>query len=441
MNKTIPTRAGANATRLNAHHARLALMLITLLAAFFAAGCKESGTNGKPDNVDYYTCTMHPSVRSQDPHGKCPICGMELVPVLRKNLPSREAPHAGPATPAPLASSDEVPTAFTVPVARQQQFGVTFASIEKQPLHFAVRAVGTVASDKARQWDYVARVDGYVQKLFVFSRGEVVEKDAPLLTLYSPDLLTTENEFIDVLKTRDTTADKGDKVVRDNAERLVESAKERLRLWNVSEQQITELEKTRQPKENLTLRSPFKGVVQDLGVEQGRRTTNGDRLVAITDLSVVWVWAEFYENEIALLRKELPVTISTTAYPQNSFRGKIALIDPFLNAATRTTRVRINVDNPDLRLRPDMYVNIDLQLDMGDSLTVPVSAVVPTGKRDIVFISRGEGKLQPCIVELGRKFGDFYEIKSGLKEGERVVNSANFLIDAEAKVQGALTAW
>jgi Cu(I)/Ag(I) efflux system membrane fusion protein len=167
----------------------------------------------------------------------------------------------------------------------------------------------------------------------------------------------------------------------------------------------------------------------------------GDRLVDIADLSVVWVWAQFYENELALLKKDLPVTITTAAYPSESFKGKIALIDPFLNDASRTARVRVDVDNSDFKLRPDMYVNVELDLDMGIGLAVPVSAVLPTGQHNIVFVDKGEGKLEPRFIELGRKYGEVYELKSGAKEGERVVTSANFLIDAEAKVQGALKSW
>src|SRR5207248_1106850 len=216
---------------------------------------------------------------------------------------------------------------------------------------------------------------------------------------------------------------------------------QRLRLWNISDEQIAELEKSRKPQDTLTLKSPLKGIVQDIPVDQGRRVVAGDHLVDIADLSVVWVWAQFYENEIGLLKKDLPVTITTAAYPNESFKGKISLIDPFLNDASRTVRVRIDVENADFRLRPDMYVNVELKLDMGEGLAVPVSAVLPTGLRNIAFVDKGDGKLEPRFLELGRKYGDIYELKSGLTNGERVVNSANFLIDAEAKVQGALKSW
>jgi Cu(I)/Ag(I) efflux system membrane fusion protein len=408
------------------------VIIPVVVAALFATACHKQDTNTKPDDVDYYTCTMHPSVRSQDPKGKCPICSMDLVPVMKKGA-ANATNAASPAT----TKGDEQPGEFTVPVERQQQIGVTYATIAKQPFTHTVRAVGMVAYDKQRHWDYVARVEGYVKQLSVFSRGELVEKDAPLLTIYSPDLLTTQNEFVDLL----TVRDKGGKPVLEGTQRLVESAKQRLRLWNITDEQIAVLEKTRQPQETLTLYSPFKGVVQDLLVDQGRRVMIGDHLVDIADLSMVWVWAQFYQDELPMLKKGLPITITTSSYPGEKFNGKISVVDPFINDALRTGRVRIDVENADFKLRPDMYVDIGLTMDMGEGVAVPVPAVLPTGLHNIIFVDKGGGKLEPRFVELGRKYGDFYEVKSGVKEGERVVTSANFLIDAEAKVQGALKSW
>jgi len=280
-----------------------------------------------------------------------------------------------------------------------------------------------------------------VKKLFVFSRGELVERDAPILTIYIPDLLTTQNEFVDLLKMRDEARAKGNQAVLLSTEKLVESAKQRLNLWNISEKEIAELEKSRKPQEHLTLYSPFNGVVQDIGVDQGRKVMGGDHLVDIADLSMVWIWAQFYQDELPMLKKGLPVTITTSSYPGEKLNGKISVIDPFINDAMRTGRVRIDVENPDLKLRPDMYVDVELTMDMGEGVAVPIPAVLPTGKHNIVFVDNGEGKLEPRFIELGRKYGDFYEVKSGLKETERVVTSANFLIDAEAKVQGALKSW
>jgi Cu(I)/Ag(I) efflux system membrane fusion protein len=486
MNKSLSMTQPGKARR--ARWITLSLALMASFATLFLASCKKSGADAKPANVDYYTCTMHPSVKKQNPTDKCPICSMDLTPVEKKGGASAggdvdyytctmhpsvkkqnskdkcpicsmdltpvmkkgtaaadahtaHAGHAPGAATEPTATGDDKPTEFTVAVARQQQIGVTYATIEKRPFTHSIRAVGMAAYDKQRHWDYVTRVEGYVKKLFVFSRGELVEKDAPILTIYSPDLLTTQNEFVEVLKMRDEAKAKGNQAVWQSTERLFESAKQRLNLWNISEKEIAELEKTRKPQEYLTLYSPFKGVVQDIGVDQGRRVMMGDHLVDIADLSVVWVWAQFYQDELPMLKKGLPVTITTSSYPGEKLEGKISVIDPFINDAMRTGRVRIDVENPELKLRPDMYVDVELTMDMGEGVAVPVPAVLPTGRHNIVFVDKGEGKLEPRFIELGRKYGDFYEVKSGLKETERVVTSANFLIDAEAKVQGALKSW
>jgi Cu(I)/Ag(I) efflux system membrane fusion protein len=420
----------------------IALLVPVLLVG--AVSCKKSDANVKPDDVDYYTCTMHPSVRKQNPNDKCPICSMDLVPVMKKGasgMSSTSSTNIENAGQVSNTNGEDKPGEFTVPVQRQQMIGVTYGVIQKQPFTNTIRAVGMVAYDKQRHWDYVTRVEGYVQNLSVFSRGELVEKDAPILTIYSPDLLTTQKEFVDLLNTLDEAKASGSRAVIESTERLVESAKQRLHLWNITDDQIAGLETNRQPTEILTLRSPFKGVVQDIGVDQGRKVMIGDHLVDIADLSEVWVWAQFYQDELPMLKMGLPVTITSSSYPGEKFSGKISVVDPFINDVTRTGRVRIDVANADLKLRPDMYVDVELTLDMGEGIAVPFSAVLPTGQHDIVFVDKGEGKLEPRFIELGRKYGDFYEVKSGLKEGERVVTSANFLIDAEAKVQGALKSW
>ncbi|PYL76210.1 MAG: efflux RND transporter periplasmic adaptor subunit [Verrucomicrobia bacterium] len=324
---------------------------------------------------------------------------------------------------------------FVVPVERQQQIGVTYAKVKREPLRHTIRSVGLVVPDKARNWQFVSRVDGYVQKLDVTAPGQIVDKGAPLLSIYSPDLLTSEREFVELLRMRDEAKSKD---ARETPSRLINSAKQRLHLWNVTDEQIEELQKTRKPQENLTLLSPFRGVVQSVPAEQGKSVKVGDMLVEVADLSVVWVWAEFYENELPMLKVDQKIDSTAKSYPGEKFEGTISLINPFLEEAKRTAKVRIDIPNPDFKLRPGMYVNAELAMDMGEGLTIPVSAVMPTGTRNVVFVNKGEGKLEPRIVQLGSKYGDSYEVQSGLHEGEQVVASANFLIDAESKVQQAL---
>jgi Cu(I)/Ag(I) efflux system membrane fusion protein len=401
---------------------RAALITLACGTMGMVACSRKSGTVADP-NVAYYTCTMHPFVRSQDPNGKCPICGMNLVPVMKKDA---VALGESIAMGTPAGASE-----FSVPVERQQQIGVTYAAVEKRPLLRTIRAVGTVEPDKFRQWNLVARVEGYVQKLDVASPGEEVSEGQPLLTIYSPDVLTAEQDLVSLLEARRQGVD-------DAADRSLEAARRRLEQWSMTAEQIAELERTRKASELLTLCSPFGGVVLQAPPEQGRRVMVGDSLLAVADLSVVWVWAEFYEEDGPLLAKGQKVSLTTRGYPGEVFEGRVGSVDPFLNELTRTTRVRIDIPNVDLRLRPGMYANVELTVDMGEGLTIPVSAVMPTGEQPLVFVDKGEGRLEPRYINLGGTFDDRYEVKNGLREGERVVASGNFLIDAESQVEGAV---
>jgi Cu(I)/Ag(I) efflux system membrane fusion protein len=433
------------------------------------ADAHVSATPEESRIVDYYTCPMHPAVRLKGPNDKCPICGMNAVPIYKatQEVASEPAPitpgemnhehaEASPAAEAGVqppmgakghdhakmlaeqAAKKQMVTTLNIPVERQQQIGVTFASVERQHMRHSIRAVGMIEPSKALHWEFVARVDGYVEKLFVTSPGELVEEGQPLMSIYSPDLRTAEHELVSLLKMRDKA---GSGPGRETAERLVDSAKRRLEQWNITPEQIKTVEKTREPQDSLTLLSPFKGLVEAVPVDQGRNVKVGDHLVDVVDISTVWIWAEFFETELSMLEPGQDVIVTSKSYPNEQFKGKVAVINPFLDVAKRTTKVRVDIANPNFRLKPGMYANVELQMDMGEALTIPVSAIMPTGTRNIVFVDRGAGKLEPRLVELGTKYGDNYEVTAGVKEGERVVASANFLIDAEAKIQGALKAF
>jgi Cu(I)/Ag(I) efflux system membrane fusion protein len=259
----------------------------------------------------------------------------------------------------------------------------------------------------------------------VTSPGEEISQGQPLMTIYSPDLFTAERELVSLVE-------------NGGNEQLIEGARQRLEQWNVTAEQIAELERTRKPSQILTLCSPFKGVVRQGPPEQGRKVMAGDPLLTVADLSVVWVWAAFYEEDVSALEKGQNVSLTARSQPGEVFEGRVGVIDPFLDESTRTTRVRIDVPNADLKLRPGMYANVELAADMGVGLTIPVSAVMPTGERSLVFVDKGEGRLEPRYIGLGGTFDDRYEVKNGLREGERVVASANFLIDAESQVEGAV---
>ncbi len=432
-------------------YSTLVVLPILFLGSILLSSCsKPAITAAAADqDVDYYTCTMHPSVHSKTP-GKCPICSMDLVPVKKKTTANTEIktaanqPSTGSMENLKTGSVDQKPaesSAFTVPVERQQQIGVTYATVTKRPIQFAIRSVGMLEPDSAKIFDYVARVDGYVQELKVSSPGEQVSSGQPLITIYSPDLRSTEQELVNLLNDREH-AGPG----RGSNDQLIDASKRRLRLWNVSDQEIAELERSRKPSDQLILRSPFDGVVSEVMGRPGMNVKVGDKLVSVLDLSSLWVWAEFYENEIGLLKEGQPIDVTLPAFPNQTFQGRIAVINPSIDPTKRTARVRIDIPNPKRQLRPGMYANVEVKIDDGEGLTIPVQAALPTGERVLVFIDRGQGKLLPRYVQVGRSFTtfdsqqeeSFYQVVSGLEGGERIVTSANFLIDAESQVQGAL---
>jgi len=408
-------------------HAPIFSLLILVLV--FGACSKPGRAVSAKNDIDYYTCTMHPWVHSKKP-GNCPVCGMDLVPVLKsKSLPDQAGQMPGTS---PLARALAESHDFDVPVERQQQFGVTYAEAKRQRIVRAVRTVGLVTEDKGRKWIYVPRTEGYVQRLYATSPGQVVEKGQDLLQVYSPDLATSEQELIRIVESRDRTGIGAAHEI----DQLTQSAERRLRQWNLTDQQIEEIEKNRTASEFLTLVSPFRGIVEDVWVDQGERFSPGQKLISVADLSSVWIWADFYQDEVSTIK--VGQTVLITATPDQSYSGVISLVNPFISQTERTTKVRIDLQNPELRLRPGMYVNADLSVDLGEGVTVPINAVVPTGSRNFVFLDRGNGKLQPRSIQLGSQAGEAYQVLGGLKEGDRVVASANFLIDAESQVQGAL---
>src|ERR1700730_18346749 len=439
----------------------LKVILALVIIVGISSCTKPGGTTVADSNVDYYTCTMHPSVHSKTP-GKCPICSMDLVPVLKKvanDTRAKDNPNgAGKGTPGamtdngtmgsmPMPSPDpqtNKPSEFSVPAERQQQIGVSYASAERRPIQISIRSVAVLEPDQAKIFEYVARVDGYIQELKVTSPGEQVNVGDPLVTIYSPDLRSAEKELVNLLNARDRGGSS-----RASLDEVIESSKQRLRQWNVSDEEINALEKSRKATDTLVLRSPFTGVVEDVPMKKGMSVKMGDRLVGVMDLSRLWLWADFYENEMGLLRVGQKLDISLPAFPGKKFEGQIGAIDRRLDSMNRTTRVRIDLDNSDDQLRPGMFANVDLKIDGGEGLTVPVDAVLPTGSRSLVFVDRGSGKLEPRYIRVGRSFtqtdangeASYDEVLGGLSEGERVVSSANFLIDAESRIQGALKTW
>jgi membrane fusion protein, copper/silver efflux system len=330
---------------------------------------------------------------------------------------------------------------FIVPVQRQQQIGVTYAEVRSRHIRVDIRSVGTLEVDQAQILECVSRVDGFIEELQVTSPGERVAVGQPLMTIYSPDLRAPEQELINLLKVQASGSAPAGSI-----DQLMDLARRRLELLNVGTSEISELERTAQATDRLVLRSPFDGVVSDAPMKVGIGVKRGDKLMSVLNLSRLWLWASFYENEVGLLREGQTVTVTLPAFPGHSLEAKIGVISPTIDSVKRTARVRIDIPNPDAQLRPGMYANVVAEIDAGEGLTIPFDAVLPTGSRMLVFVDEGSGKLEPRFLQVGRQFVDladpdqerYYQIIGGLQEGERVVSSANFLIDAEAQVQGAI---
>ncbi len=333
--------------------------------------------------------------------------------------------------------SDAAPGAVAVPAVARQLIGVRSASVIHATLEEEIRTVGTVGYDERGFTQVTLRTSGWVRKVFVNSIGQPVRKDEPLFTFYSPDLLATQDEYLLALKTRAQLAESPLDEAKVNADALVASARERLRLWDVTDSQIAALERRGQAEPVLTVYAPSSGIVMKREALPGKYAEPGTTLYEIADLSTAWIHADIYESDLVATKVGQAATVTFAAYPGETFRGKVAYVYPTLNAEARTARVRLEFPNRHLKLKPGMYGNVTLQTDAVTTLVVPKEAVLETGLRQLVFMDRGQGRYEPVSVKLGRRGQDAVEVREGLKEGDRIVTSANFLLDAESKLASA----
>jgi membrane fusion protein, copper/silver efflux system len=324
-----------------------------------------------------------------------------------------------------------------IPAMTTQLIGVRTASVKYGTLEQDIRAVGTVSYDERGFTRVNLKTSGWVREVFVNSIGRPVRKDEALLTLYSPDLLATQEEYLLALKAQANVAASPLEEVKADAAALVASARERLRLWDLTERQIAALERRRKAEPVLTVYAPSAGIVLMREAVPGRYVEPGTTLYEIADLSTVWIFADIYESEVAAVTLNQPAAVTFAAYPGEMFRGTVSYIYPSLNADTRTVRVRLELPNPELKLKPGMYGNVNLETSAVETLVVPKEAVLETGLRQLVFIDQGQGRYLPAMIKLGRRSQDALEVLEGVKEGDRIVTSANFLLDAESKLASA----
>jgi membrane fusion protein, copper/silver efflux system len=460
-------------------HSRLALAL-GFLALGLAAGvggtwyALKRAPSAAPDNTtkapaqkQLYQCPMHPQV-IMDHEGDCPICGMKLVPMEAATAPTPPAQPADkgkllfyrnpmdPSITSPVFKKDEMGMDYlpvyenevkgetpavdghgtvTIDTERQQLIGLKTAKVVEGSVSGEIRTNGRVAIDETRVRKINVKVEGFVERLFVDFVGKPVGKGQALFSLYSPEFVSAQQEYLLALKTKQAMSQGS---FQTSGSDLLESARRRLQFWDVPQEAIDRLEKTGEPQRTLTLRSPVSGVVTVKNVVEGSRITPADMPFEITDLSRVWVLADAYETDLGRAKVGMTAELTLQSVPDHTFKGRVAFIDPVLDPKTRTAKLRIEFPNPKGELRPESFGEVVLKGQGKRGLLVPRDAVMDSGTTKVAFIALGNGRFEPREVTTGASLGEQVEILQGLKVGDEVVTRANFLVDSESRLRAAL---
>jgi membrane fusion protein, copper/silver efflux system len=407
--------------------ALIALGILILASVAGATVLLRSGGSGAHTHASHaetettYYCPMHPSYRSSEP-GNCPICSMKLV-----------APEEG--------TEPHAPTIVISP-ERQQQIGVRFSPVIRTPATVEVRAVGKVAFDESRITHVHTKVSGWIEEVFVDFVGAPVQKGQPLFTIYSPDLVASQEEYLLALRAERELGGSSFDRVASGSRALVESARRRLALWDMTAAQIRALEKRGEVSRTVSVFSPTSGIVTERAAyHHGRYVTPELDLYTIVELDRVWVVANVFEYELPNVEVGQEAEATLPYEPDRpALRGKVSFVQPYLDPATRTAQVRFEFPNEAGALRPETFVNVSLRRDLGSALVVPREAVMDTGQAQYVFVDRGEGRLEPRLIRTGAEVASGRIVLEGLAEGDRVVTAANFVVDSESRLKGAFDA-
>ena len=411
----------------------LLLALSVLTAGFFAAGCGPAPSGASHAAVAKYHCPMHPAYTSDRP-GDCPICNMKLVPIkdAQATAPAAEASHGVEAAAVPGR------TTISIPPEKQQLIGLRTAVIGRQKLTRTLRATAVFEHDETRMARIAPRFAGWVRDLKVNFTGRHVEKGEPLLTVYSPELFAAENEYllayrrIHQLKAGD--ANSGSSPLQ----LLLESARRRLTLWQIGDEEIRALEKSGQPNDELLIRSPVSGHVISKTAVEGKAFAAGETLFEVGAMTPLWLRASVAESDLPLVRVGQKARVILPYAGNKTFDSRVDFIYPHFDASTRRAEVRLEVNNPDHKLQPQMWASVEIDASFGETLAAPASAVIDTGERCVAFVLRADNHLEPRDVDIGTKTDDWWEVKAGLKEGEKVVTRALFLVDSESQLKAAI---
>lgn len=325
----------------------------------------------------------------------------------------------------------DVPGTVRVAPARRQLIGITTGRVKQKKLRVTIRAAGSVTYDETRLSDVALKFNGWVGELYANAIGKSVKKGKPLFTVYSPELLSAQEEYLEILR---RTSAKG-------SEHRLEAARRRLRLWDISEAQIDALEKRGKAQEYITILAPASGVVIDKQIVVGSAFKAGQQLLRIVDLSQVWVESQVYDYELPLIKVGMKAKVVLPELQDREYPAKVDFIYPFMEGDTHTARVRVELENSDGFLRPEMYAHIHLKATLGKRLVVPESAVLYSGRNRIVFLDLGDGRLAPRKIKTGQRNRKWIEVLEGLEAGDTVVTSGTFLIAAESKLKAGVESW
>ncbi len=382
------------------------------------AGMVDPQTGKK---IKYWVAPMDPTYIRDEP-GQSPM-GMDLVPVYED--------EGGEKEPTSTIRIDPV----TI-----QNMGIRTVAVTRKPITKTIRTFGNITYDETRRVSINTKINGWIEKLYVNFEGEQVKHGQPLFDIYSPEMVTAQEEYLLALKQKRNLESSPFQRVRDSAERLLAASRKRLQYWDMSASQIRRLETTGVVRKAITVFSPSSGVVIKKNALEGQYVKVGENLYEIADLSTVWVDVDIYEYELPFVTKGMPARMELTYIPGKRFQGKVLYIYPYLSRETRTARLRLAFPNPDLQLKPDMYANIRLEAELsGPNLVIPQETVIDTGVRQVVFVSRGKGRFEPRQVKIGVEVnGHQYQVLKGLSEGEEIVLSAQFMLDSESRLREAV---
>ena len=389
----------------------------------------DGGGHSKLEHkIQLWTCSMHPFIIKDKP-GSCPICGMELI----KKLDS--APAGAAQTPEQKQQADML---GHVSLSPTQRVMANVATVEAaiSTLNKEINAVGIVQYDQSRQAKVTAWIAGRIDQLHVNTVGANVSKDKPVAEIYSPDLLATQQEYLLAVKSREQLKNSTIPSIAQNGDGLVASSRQRLMLFGVKESQIAELEKAGKPNIRLPIYTPLSGVVIEKMVQQGQYVNTGEVLFNIADLSKVWVEIDVFENEVPYVQVGQQVEIRSSADHKIASSGRISFLYPFHDPKTHTVKARVEMANPGMKLKPDMFVNAIIKVPLVKGIVVPATALIDTGKRQVVWVETSPGMFEPRDVQVGERVGERVQILSGLKPGDKVAVSGGYLIDSESQLKG-----